>query len=660
VLTETLVLLGLSLAAAWALRRLNLPPILGYLVVGALAGPHALGWLPPHGAEDEILSEGAVVLLLFTIGLEVSIPHLLAMRREVLGVGAGQVTLSAALGALIGWVLGMSWQAAVVVGGALAMSSTALVMKQLRDQLEVQSRHGRAALAVLLFQDLAVVPLLVAIPILAGGPEASVAGPLGLAVLKGAVALVLMLAVGRWLMRPALHAVAAAHSAEIFTLASLLMALTAAWLTSLAGLSLALGAFLAGMMLGGTEYRHQIEADVRPFRDVLIAFFFVMVGANLDVAALPRDWDRVLVWLAVLMLGKGLIVTVLVRLAGHESGVALRTGLVLAQGGEFAFALLTLALTQGVITAQESQAVLAGTVLSMVLAPVIIRFNGALAKRVCAGTYLRERQLLPRQIDDAVREVGDHVVVCGFGRIGQNLADFLRAEGIPYVALDLDPTLIREAWEAGERVFYGDSTHREILEAAGVGRARAVVVTFDDAPTAIRIIGSARALSPTIPVVVRTRDDTWLEELERAGASVVVPEAVEASMTLATHLLQRLGVPLEEVLHLVEESRHDHYRRLRGVFRGVEPASVAQADPFRLHTVVLTPESAAVGRTLAEVGVVDGGTSVYAVRRGAIRGEAPSPEMALRAGDAVVLQGPPEELALAEERLLRGARGAVP
>jgi CPA2 family monovalent cation:H+ antiporter-2 len=653
-LQDVIVLLGLALATAWAVRRADLPPLLGYLIVGVLAGPHALGWLP---AEEriEFLAEVGVVLLLFTIGLEVSIPRLVTMRRDVVGLGLTQVALTTGLLGLVAWLAGMAWETALVVGGALSLSSTALVVRQLGDQLELHSRHGRATLAVLLAQDLAAVPFLVLIPLLAASSGGSILVPLALALLKGVLALGLVLALGHWLLRPFLHAVAASHSAEVFTLAVVFLALGAAWATSLAGLSFALGAFLAGLMLGETEYRHQVEADVRPFRDVLLALFFLSVGMHLDPVALAATWSAVLLVLGVLVIGKAVLVVALTRLAGYEPGVAMRTGLVLAQGGEFSFALLTLAVGEGVATAAESQVVLAGTLLSMLLAPVLIRYNGAVAKRVCAASYLRGRALASRQLDAATRDLERHVVICGFGRIGQNLAGFLREEGIPYVALDLDPALIREAWEAGEQVFYGDSTHTEVLEAAGLTRASALVVTFDDAATATRIIAAARRLAPELPLVVRTHDDAHLEALERAGATVVVPEAVEASMMLATHLLERIGVPAEEVLRLVESARADHYRRLRGVFHGEEEVSLEHADRYRLHTVVVPPEGHAVGRTLAELGVATDTVSVQAVRRGAIRGEEPTPEMVLRAGDAVVLQGPAEELAVAEERLLRGA-----
>jgi CPA2 family monovalent cation:H+ antiporter-2 len=652
-LNDVLILLALAVLAVASLRRLHLPPILGYLFVGALAGPAAAGWIPSSEA-IHLFAEVGVVFLLFMIGLEISIPHLVAMRGAVLGLGGAQVALTTALAALLAWAVDIPWQGALVIGGAVAMSSTAIAAKQLTEQLEMQSRHGRIALAVLLFQDLAVVPFLVLIPILADSGAPSLAGPMLWALVKGAAAFAIMFASGHWLLRPLFHWVAAAHSVELFTLAILLVSLTAAWITSEMGLSLALGAFLAGMMLGETEYRHQVETEIRPFRDVLMGLFFISVGTQLNLAVLPDTWPWVALMVLGLTLGKGLLVTALVRLGGHEPGVAMRAGVVLGQGGEFGFALLTLALAHHLLSPTQSQPLLAALVFSMVLAPVAIRHNGALAKTLCASTYLRGREVRVRELAAAAEHLAGHVIICGFGRIGQNLASFLREEGFGYVALDLDPLLIREAWEAGERVFYGDSTHAEILEVAGLQRARAVVVTFHDAHTAGRIVRTARRHHPSIPIVVRTQDDAHLEALEKAGASDVVPEAVEASMMLATHLLRRLGVADDEVLRLVDKTRQDHYRRLRGFFHGEEVEAAAEADRYRLHTVVLSAECAAVGRRIDELGLAGADLQINALRRGDIVGEAPDGALVLQEGDAVVLQGPPEQLAHAEQRLIGG------
>ncbi|MEN8176559.1 MAG: monovalent cation:proton antiporter-2 (CPA2) family protein, partial [Pseudomonadota bacterium] len=642
--SEVLVLLALTVVAVALLRRVHLPPILGYLLVGVAAGPHALGWIPDSEA-IHLLGEVGVIFLLFMIGLEISIPHLLSMRQAVLGFGGAQVVFTTLIVMGIALWSGIPWEGALVVGGALALSSTAIVAKQLTEQLELQSRHGRLAFGILLFQDLAVVPFLVIIPIL-GGSDANVGAALVIALLKGAAVVVAMLAAGRWLLRPALHWIAAAHSVELFTLAVLLAALTAAWLTESVGLSAELGAFIAGMLIGDTEYRHHVELEVRPFRDVLMGLFFITVGMQLNLFTLPAILPWVLLLLVGVVIGKGLLVTLIVRLGGHETGVALRTGLVLAQGGEFGFALIALALGHSLLSLEDSQPVLAAVVLSMAIAPILVRRNGDIAKRLCS-TYLQQWEAQAHQLSEEAEHLKDHVIICGFGRIGQNLSLFLKEEGIPYVALDVDPALIREAWEAGEPVFFGHATHPETLETAGIERAKALVIAFDDYTAAQKVIHSVRSLNPGLPVIVRARDDAHLEGLQAAGATDVVPESMESSLMLATRLLHRLKVDLDEITRVVEQSRTDHYRRLRRYFHGeeeMEDLSELDSDRFRLHTVVLPPGASAVGRSVADLDMAATDAEVVTVRRAGICGEEPDPDMVLRSGDALVLQGPQEAL----------------
>ncbi|KPV39297.1 hypothetical protein AN478_13145 [Thiohalorhabdus denitrificans] len=654
-LQDFLVLLALAVVAVALLRRAHLPPVLGYLLAGVLAGPHGLGWIH-ESAALELLAEIGVVFLLFTIGLEFSLPQFLAMRRTVVGLGGAQVVLGTAAGTGIALLYGVSWEGAVVVGGALALSSTAIVVKQLADQLELQSRHGRTAVGILLFQDLAVVPFLVLIPILAGNGAESMWWPILLALLKGVLALAVMFALGRYALRPLFREVTRTHSAELFTLTVLMVALAAAWITHELGLSLALGAFLAGLMLGETEFRHQIEADIRPFRDVLLGLFFITIGARLDIFQLPDIWPQVVALVGFLVLGKGLLVAALTRVAGNEAGVAVRTGMVLAQGGEFGFALLALAMKHELFDPATSQVVLTAVVVSMALTPFLVRYNGVVAKGLLHRSYLQRRTERQREVAEATHQLQDHIILCGYGRVGQNLAKFLRDEAQEYVALDLDPIRIRDARDAGERVFYGDATHRDLLEAAGLGRARALVVTFDEVNAALRILGRVRAEYPDLPILVRTRDDTYMEELSEAGATEVLPESLEASLMLATELLLTLGVPTGEVMRLLENARSSGYRQLRGLFTGAEldAGERAPAGGERLHTVLLPADAPSVGWRLAELGLEEQGVQVSAVRRGGIRGEEPTPDLELREGDALVLRGPSERLEWAEKRLLGG------
>jgi CPA2 family monovalent cation:H+ antiporter-2 len=655
-LETVLVLLVVSVLTVSVFRRFRLPAILAYLCVGVVVGPNGLAWVPDNEATS-LLAEYGVVFLLFTVGLEFSLPRLIAMRHEVLRLGSAQVAATTLIAGGAAWALGMSAAAAFVVGGAIAMSSTAIVIKQLTERLELNSRHGSLSVGVLLFQDLAVIPFLILIPVLAGGEQDTVAWELLWALAKGVVVVVLMFAAGRWLLRPLFHEIASSRSSELFTLTALLMALAAAWITHFAGLSLALGAFLAGMMLGETEFRHQVEADIRPFRDVLLGLFFITIGMLLDLATLPDVLNWALLALAVIIVFKLLSVVALARLMGAEPGVAVRTGIVLAQGGEFGLVLLSLALGLQLLEARAGQIILAALIFSMALSPLMIHYNGAIVKRLFADTYLRRRGELMREVAQDTRDLAGHVIVCGYGRIGQNIARLLDKEGFGHVALDLDPVRVRDARAAGEYVFYGDSTHQEMLEAAGLLRARAIVVSFDDVHATLKILPQVRRLRPDFPILVRTRDDSDLERLQRAGATEVVPETLEASLMLASHLLLLLSVPVSRVLREVKEIRDNRYQLLREYFRGQEPAEggeASEAEQKRLQVVRLDAGAHAVGRMLAEMRLEEWGVEATAMLRNGIRSEAPAPETHLRAGDTLVLFGTAGGIEAAENRLLRG------
>jgi len=655
VLDAILVLLAVAVIAVAVFRRFNLPPILAYLFVGMLVGPYALNWIP-ESESTRFLAEFGVVFLLFTIGLEFSLPQLIAMRREVLGLGGAQVAFTSLAGGGIAWLFGMPLMAAVVIGGILAMSSTAIVIKQLTEQLEVSSRHGRLSIGVLLFQDVAVIPFLILIPVLASDSDTSVALELGAALLKGVFVIGAMLAIGHWLLRPLFHIIAAQRSSELFTLAALLFALAAAWLTHLFGLSFALGAFMAGMLLGETEFRHQVEADIRPFRDVLLGLFFVTIGMLLDLSALPGIIHWVLLLVVAIIFFKVVLVTVLSRLLGAEPGIALRTGIVLAQGGEFGLALLTLALVEGALAPEASQTVLAAIIITMLLSPFLISANGAIAKWLYAGSYLRNRESQVIEMEGHTENLDQHVVICGYGRIGQNIARFLDQEDVNYIALDLDPVRVRDARAAGEQVFYGDSTHIENLGAAGIGRAKVLVISFDDISRTMKILQQVKRLWPDLPVLVRTRDDANLDALQQAGATEVVPETLEASLMLASHLLLLLNVPVSRIVRNVQEVRSTRYQMLRGFFHGQEAESLEEATAFRerLQSVELPEGAHAVGCALGALKLQDSDVIVTAVRRGGIKGHQPEPDMVLQADDILVLYGTPEDLAHAETLLLQG------
>lgn len=656
ILTATLVLLATSVLTVAAFRRFALPPVLAYLLVGAAVGPFGLGWIP-NTEDTRFLAEFGVVFLLFTVGLEFSLPYLVAMRRVVLGMGAAQIVITVAVGALGARLLGLSPEAAVIVGGILAMSSTAVVVKELTEQLELSAPHGRNAVGVLLFQDLAVLPFLVAIPVLAGADSGmDVTGELVFTLFKAALVVAAMLFIGYWLLRPAMHLIATSRSAELFTLTALLFALTAAALTQAAGLSMAVGGFLAGMMLGETEFRHQVEADIRPFRDVLLGLFFITIGMELDVARLPELSLAVLLLLAGLLTFKSVSITLIGRLAGNPLTTSARTGVVLAQGGEFGFAIISVALGFGLLPLPVTQVLLATIILSMAITPFLVANNERIVQFVLRREAGADQRATAGAVADSARFLQEHVLICGYGRIGQSVARFVELEGVQYLALDLDPVRVRDARAGGEAVNFGDATHREILAAAGLDRARALVVAFDNLEAALKIIEQVRTANREIPILVRSRDDQDYERLDRAGATEVVPETLEASLMLVSHLLMLLDIPAERIMRHIQQVRAARYEMLHAFFHGQYEPTEEEGGAFRerLHTVLLPSGARAVNRRLKDARLRELRVVVTAVRRGGIRGEQPQPEMILRAGDALVLYGTPEKLARAEARLLRG------
>ena len=631
-------------------RRFNLPPVLGYLLVGSIIGPHALN-LMRDMQRVEYIAEFGVVFLMFSIGLEFSLPKLYSMKRIVFGLGLLQVLISMALITGLAMLFGIGWQLGIALGGVFAMSSTAVLTKLLAERMQLDSAHGREIMGVLLFQDLAVVPLLVLIPSLTQPPE-KLAMLLGIALLKAVVALAVILVFGQKLMRKWFHFVARAKSSEVFILNVLLITLGLATLTELAGLSLALGAFVAGMLISETEYRLQVEEDIKSFRDVLMGLFFVTIGVKLDLHILVGLWWQVLLALLALLLVKSIVVGLLSWRLGSTPGNAIRSALWLCAGGEFGFVLLG---EIARLPKSIEQVALTALVLSMLIAPFIVQYSEKLVMRFVAGEWLlRSMQLT--QIAAQSMGTEKHAILCGFGRSGQYLARFLSQEGINYIALDLDPDRVREAAAGGETVVFGDAARKEALVAAGLMRASVAIVTVSDTPLAEKILHHIQALRPEIPVIVRTADERDIERLSRAGATEVVPETLEASLMLASHALVLLGTPVNRVLKRIRQTRSQRYSLLRGFYRGASDHDIDEIDDHhqpRLHSVLLGPGSGAIGRTLDEINLEQLGCEVSAIRRRGIRAVEPAPETRLEEGDVVVVLGTPEAVSAAEERLLQ-------
>lgn len=555
-LPQILLLLGVTVAVVLTFQRLHIPTSLGYLLAGVILGPHTIGPIV-NVPEFKAMAEFGVVFLLFTIGLNFSLPQLHALRHQVLGLGTGQVALTTALVGVVAWLAGLPAAAAFVIGAVFAQSSTTIIGSQLSEQKEENTPHGRLGLAMSVFQDVTAVPFLVVIPVLGLAVSADLlAVELGWAMVKALLAFALVFYFGRWLLRPLFHLVTRRRSAEVFTLAVLLVALLAAWTTFSLGLSLAFGAFLAGMMLGETEFRHQIESSIRPFRDVLLGLFFIGIGMLFDPAAIPRIWHWALLGALLLLVSKMLLVAAMVKASGIDTLMAWRTGLLLAVGGEFGFALLAIALDAEVIDLNVGQIALTAVLFSMIAGAFLIRFNHAIATRL-VGVHRASDQGLDQRLADAPEP---KVVIGGYGRVGHTIAVLLKASGVPFVALDTDPKRVVQGRADGHPVLYGDISDPALLAAVQVERTELVVIAVDDQANALRAVAVLRNSCPHVPVIARARDLGSSSRLIDAGATHAYPEAIEASLRLGATALRMLSVPTDDIDRMLQDVRDWDYK----------------------------------------------------------------------------------------------------
>ena len=560
-LNEVLIFLVAAVCVVPLARKLRSSAVLGYLAAGVLVGPHAFGLVhDPH--QVEILAEFGIVFLLFTIGLELSIERLKVLRRFVFGLGSLQVVVTALVIGVLLSIIGLSVEAAIVIGGGLALSSTAFVIQILSERGELAARFGRVTFSILLLQDLAIVPLLALVPLL-GEQDASIVTALALAGLKAVVAIGATMILGRLLLRPLFRVVASAHSPELFVASTLLVVLGVGYAMTLAGVSMALGAFLAGLLLSGTEYRHQVEADIRPFKGLLLGLFFMFVGMSIDLSIVAQYLPYVVAGLVALMLLKSVIIVGLCRAFGLPNDVAVRSGLYLSQGGEFGFVLIGLGLSLGIVAPTVGAVTLAIVALTMVATPGAAFLGGKLAAAL-APRVTEEVDAL----EAAASDLSGHVVIAGFGRVGQTVARMLAAEGVPYVALDMDAARVTRCRTADLPVYFGDASRMEVLEAAGCDRASAAVITLDRPQLATRAVEELRRDFPNLPSYVRSRDLQHSRALERGGATAVVPETIEASLQLGSIVLGAVGSSRDDIDALMDDFRTDRYEKLVQVIEG--------------------------------------------------------------------------------------------
>ncbi|WOT04225.1 monovalent cation:proton antiporter-2 (CPA2) family protein [Shewanella youngdeokensis] len=647
VLIQILLMLVVAIVFIAILRRAGLPAILAYLATGVISGPSGMHWFTQHQMQS--VAELGVVLLMFSLGLEFSLPRLWAMRRTVFGLGSAQVLVTAALSIGVALLCDLSMTESVVIGSAVALSSTAIVLKLLNEQGWLRRRHGELSVSVLLFQDIAVVPLLILLPLLASGGEPIILSDVAYALLKGVLAFVALMAFGKWALPRLFDEVARSRSNELFVLSTLVVALATGAMTQWLGLSMALGAFMAGMLLGESQYRRQLEADIRPFRDLLMGLFFISIGMLLDFQLVAQFWWQIILLLIAVILGKTLVVFSILKLAKESFRVSVSTALSLAQVGEFSFVVLALAVNYQLLDDKISTVLVMVAVLSMALAPWLVRHSLDIA-RILQGLKPKGMTDPGEPIVVNTDRIDELVLILGYGRVGQTIARFMKTEAIPYLVLDLDPKRVSEARTAGEPVYFGDVSKRSILKQAQIRRAKLIVITFSGERILEEVLPLCRQLAPDTNILVRTRDDSGMEELELAGASQVVPETLEGSLMLVSQVLYQCGVPLARILKRLESERRNHYQYLHGFFSGEETDFTLEL----LHAVALPQGADAVGKTLAEIPWKKLEVELRAVRRAGAEVETPELDWQIKAGDILILLGKPRRIEKAEVYLLQG------
>ena len=559
---ESLVIILASACGVALLTRAGFPAVLGYLLAGWAIGPHGLQFLAASG-ETRFLGELGIIFLMFMVGLQFSLPTLIAARTDVFGAGSLQVGVTSLIVAAIAKIGGTDWSAAMILGGAVAMSSTAVALKQLADQGELGSQHGRLATGVLLFQDLATLPFLVMAAAWQRSTEPDLLDILHQLAVAGA-ALVGAAIVSRPVFRRALSWIAKTKSADLLLLSSLLLALGTAFSAHLAGLAAPIGAFLAGLVVGESDFRHQVEDDVRPFRDVLLGLFFVTVGMEINPSIIAVAPWAVVFWAVAFLPGKVLATLVVAAIMRWPAQAGIRVAVVLAHGGEFGLLLLTQAMARGIIEPRLGQPVLVGLVLTMALAPVVIQRNASISRYI--GNTLWRFAPIGRghALAEEGRRLHDHVVICGCGRVGRVIGVALEAAKVSYIAIESDLTRLHEARQQGHRVVFGDASRRRILEAAGLPRARLLVATFDRRPAVERLLHHARQWNPALPSIVSAADDREMSELATAGASVVFPENLAAGLALAHQVLLFSGFTQDDASRVITTVRAELNPELRG------------------------------------------------------------------------------------------------
>ncbi|MBU2977880.1 monovalent cation:proton antiporter family protein [Alteromonas sp. C1M14] len=644
--------MALSVVSVAVFKKLHLPPILAYLFAGFLAGPDIFS-LFAHPEDMHLLAEIGIVFLLFSLGLEFSLPKLMSMRSLVFGVGLGQMVVTTLAFSLIAYGLGMAPGASVIIGGMLALSSTAIVIKQFTEAGAMHHRRREMAISILLFQDLAVVPFLIAIPLMSSADDVSLVSALIQALVKGLLVVVILLSAGKWILPWVFREVAKTRTDELFVLTTILVAILAGGLTYVFGLSMALGAFLAGMMLGESQYKYQLEADIRPFRDILMGLFFATVGMQLKLDVLASDGVLICIGVVCLMALKTVLLRLVSRVLRCDPVDSWATGIKLCQIGEFSFVMAALATSEGVIDSRTSSVIISMGIISMALTPLLINRSVGWAKKLVPQSGPVD---IPQNSPVDVETLSNHIIIAGFGRVGQSVSRLLKLENINYITIDVDPVRVHESRNAGESILFGDASQKNILEKAGAHTASLVLITFDEPEKAKQVISVCRKIAPKTNIMVRTKRDYQLASLYEAGASQVVPEIQEGNLMLISQVLHYAGVPMSKILRRVREERQGRYDHLHGFYPG-ETTEISYGTEDKLefiHGVELNHNAAYIGKRLCDIDFNRMRVKLKGVRRHEHTIVQPPKAFVLQAADVVIIAGKPRRVERAERRFLDG------
>jgi CPA2 family monovalent cation:H+ antiporter-2 len=649
---KTLVIIfGVSASVIFLLHKLRVPSIVGFLTAGVLLGPHGFG-LVRDIREVELLAEVGIILLLFTIGLEISLKNLKRIRSAVLGGGLSQVLLTLLATAAIAYPFLQRWNTSLFAGFLVALSSTAIVMKMLFDRGEIDSPHGRLSIGILIFQDLCVVPLILLIPILSGASGSFI--ELLWTLLKSATIIFVVIFGARWLVPNILHQIVHTRSRELFVITIILLCLGTALFTSWLGLSLALGAFLAGLIISESEYAYQAISDILPFKDSFNGLFFVSIGMLMNLSFLRENMLLILIGVAIILLLKIFTGSFSVYLIGHPLRISLQAGIHLAQVGEFSFVLAMAGKSAGLISESHYQLFLSASVITMILTPFLFQASPSISAWVSSKKLLDRLDRMRKRSEKEILFPGkeDHVIIIGFGLNGKNLAEVLRETSIPYVVLDLNNETVREMRKRGEPIFYGDGTSPEILHKLGLASARMLVVVISDPASTRRIVRLARKENPRIYIIVRTRYTAEVEDLLQLGANEVIPEEFETSIEIFAKVLHRYQVPRNLLFDQIERIRSGSYEALRRVELPVKslPEKCEIITDIETETYLIREQTPAAGHTIRDLKIRSRtGATVIAVRRDGEILPSPDPDFVFKTGDIVYLIGEREKVLKAIE-----------